>query len=217
MNSPIKYLYKGGSGEIVVKRSRFLATLTPVASEEEASAFIEAQKKLYWDARHNCQATVIGDNAEFTRCSDDGEPPHTAGRPMLDILLHEEIRNVCVVVTRYFGGILLGTGGLVRAYQDAVTEGLKNCVIAQKQRAVPVTVRTDYTGIGRIQHRTAEAGYPSLSVDYTDIVTAVWLVPAEECDAFRAAVHDATQGRAEVSFGDSVWYSSVDGGPVTLI
>ena len=160
MNSPIKYLYKGGSGEIVVKRSRFLATLTPVASEEEASAFIEAQKKLYWDARHNCQATVIGDNAEFTRCSDDGEPPHTAGRPMLDILLHEEIRNVCVVVTRYFGGILLGTGGLVRAYQDAVTEGLKNCVIAQKQRAVPVTVRLYRNRTNPAPHRGGRVSVP---------------------------------------------------------
>ena len=104
----MKTVYIGGEGEIVEKKSRFIATVRPVASEEEAVAFIAEMKKKYWDARHNCSAFVIGDRQELSRCSDDGEPAQTAGRPMLDVLLREEIHNVAVVVTRYFGGVLLG-------------------------------------------------------------------------------------------------------------
>ena len=102
----MKTVYIGGEGEIVEKKSRFIATVRPVASEEEAVAFIAEMKKKYWDARHNCSAFVIGDRQELSRCSDDGEPAQTAGRPMLDVLLREEIHNVAVVVTRYFGGVL---------------------------------------------------------------------------------------------------------------
>ena len=118
-------LYSGGSAEIEEKKSRFIATLQPVASEEEAAGFIARMKKQYWDASHNCSAFVLGENGEFTRCSDDGEPSGTAGRPMLDVLTRRKITNAVVVVTRYFGGTLLGTGGLVRAYQSAVNEALK--------------------------------------------------------------------------------------------
>ena len=117
---PYKILLKGGEGEIVEKKSRFIATLFPVHSEEEAAAFIESMKKKYWDARHNCSAFVLGERAQVTRCSDDGEPSGTAGKPMLEVLLGAEVRNAAVVVTRYFGGTLLGTGGLVRAYTQAV-------------------------------------------------------------------------------------------------
>ena len=115
-----KTVLEGGAGEIVEKKSRFIATVRPVKNEEEALAFLEEMRKKYWDARHNCYAYSIGKNREFTRCSDDGEPSGTAGRPMLDVILGEDIYNVAVVVTRYFGGVLLGTGGLVRAYSKAV-------------------------------------------------------------------------------------------------
>ena len=119
---------EGGEGEIVEKKSRFIATVRPVASEEEALAFIEEMKKKYWDARHNCSAFVIGRNQELMRFSDDGEPPGTAGKPMLDVLLGAGLHNTAVVVTRYFGGTLLGTGGLVRAYSGAVQEGLRHAL-----------------------------------------------------------------------------------------
>ena len=211
MTPPIRYLYTGGQGEIEVKRSRFIATLAPAKNEEEAAAFIEAQKKRYWDARHNCSAFVIGSGAELTRCSDDGEPPHTAGRPMLDILLGEEIRDVCVVVTRYFGGILLGTGGLTRAYRDAVRAGLENCVIAVRQQAVPVTIRADYTASGKISYRIAESGYPVVDTVYADDVTHSILVPEEDCGAFRSAVADCSQGKALWDAGDPVWFSEING------
>ena len=119
-----KTIYAGGEGEITEKKSRFIATVRLVEKEEDALAFIEEMKKKYWDARHNCYAYSIGEHREFTRCSDDGEPSGTAGRPMLDVILGEDIYNVAVVVTRYFGGVLLGTGGLVRAYSGAVQADL---------------------------------------------------------------------------------------------
>ena len=132
MSRSYKAVYEGGVGEIVEKKSRFIATVQPVDCEEEAAAFIGAMKKKYWDASHNCSAFTIGRNHELTRCSDDGEPSGTAGRPMLDVLLREDIHNAAVVVTRYFGGTLLGTGGLVRAYQKSVQEGLAAAQVIEK-------------------------------------------------------------------------------------
>ena len=102
-----KTVYEGGMGEIIEKKSRFIATVRPVQTEEEALGFIEEMRKKYWDATHNCFAYVIGERREIMRCSDDGEPGGTAGKPMLDVLLGEELYNTAVVVTRYFGGTLL--------------------------------------------------------------------------------------------------------------
>ena len=138
-----RVIYKGGEGEIVEKKSRFIATIKPVESEEEAVTFINEMKEKYWDARHNCSAFVIGANQELTRCSDDGEPVQTAGRPMLDVLLKEGVTNVAVVVTRYFGGVLLGTGGLVREYQKAVQEGLEASRIIEKRSVILLYINTD--------------------------------------------------------------------------
>ncbi len=118
-----KILYKGGEGEIVEKKSRFIATLRPIASEEEAAQFLAEIRKKYWDARHHCSAFVLGERGDLTRCSDDGEPSGTAGRPMLDVLTGEGLTGCMAVVTRYFGGTLLDTGGQVRAYGGAVREG----------------------------------------------------------------------------------------------
>lgn len=129
-----KTILEGGCGEITEKKSRFIATVRPVKTEEEALAFLEEMKKKYWDARHNCFVYSVGSNREYTRCSDDGEPSGTAGRPMLDVILGEDIYNVAVVVTRYFGGVLLGTGGLVRAYSRAVQEGLAASRIIEKKK-----------------------------------------------------------------------------------
>ena len=118
-----KIVYMGGQGEIVEKKSRFLADVESVGSEEDVAVFLEKIRKKYWDARHHCSAYVLGERNEISRCSDDGEPSGTAGRPILDVLTSSGVRNACVVVTRYFGGVLLGTGGLVRAYGRAAREG----------------------------------------------------------------------------------------------
>lgn len=146
-----KCLQEGGTGQIEEKKSRFIATVKPVNSEAEATAFIAETKKKYWDARHNCSAFVIGEKSELTRCSDDGEPAGTAGRPMLEVLLSSEITNICVVVTRYFGGTLLGTGGLIRAYQSAVKAGLSSCTIVSVVKGTGYMVETDYNLAGKLQ------------------------------------------------------------------
>ena len=146
-----KVVYQAGSGEYEEKRSRFIANVAPVSSEEEATAFIESIRKKYYDARHNCPAFIIGRNRELTRCSDDGEPSGTAGKPILEVLLSAGVTNVAVVVTRYFGGTLLGTGGLVRAYTQATKEGLADAGIATMRFGKELTIGIDYTDVGKVQ------------------------------------------------------------------
>lgn len=172
-----KTVLEGGTGEIIEKKSRFIATVRPVRNEEEALAFLEEMRKQYWDARHNCYAYSVGRNREYTRCSDDGEPSGTAGRPMLDVILGEDIYNIAVVVTRYFGGVLLWTGGLVRAYSKAVQEGLSESLLIEKKKGISLKITTDYTGIGKIQYIAGERQIPILDSEYTDKVVLKLLVP----------------------------------------
>ncbi len=172
----IKIVYRGGEGEITEKKSRFIATVCPVNSEEDAAAFIEKIKKKYWDARHHCHAFVIGERNEISRCSDDGEPSGTAGKPMLDVLLGAGLHNVCVVVTRYFGGTLLGTGGLVRAYGQAVSEGLANSMIVEKMMSCRMKIYTDYNGIGKIQYILGKSRAITVNTEYTErVVMEIWI------------------------------------------
>ena len=201
-----KILYEGGEGETEVKKSRFIATTRPVKSEEEAVSFIAEMKKKYWDASHNCSAFTIGRNHELTRCSDDGEPAQTAGRPMLDVLLGEDVHNCCAVVTRYFGGTLLGTGGLVRAYSAAVKEGLRNCQILEKQLARKLTVETDYTGLGKIQYILGEEKISTLDSQYADKVSLTLLVPVDQLDPLMEKLTEGTNGRCVMEPGEQVWY-----------
>lgn len=195
---PWKCVLEGGSGEIVEKKSRFLATVRPVETEEEASAFIEEMKKKYWDATHNCSAFVIGRRGELTRCSDDGEPSGTAGRPMLEVLLKEGICNTAVVVTRYFGGTLLGTGGLVRAYGAAVKEGLKNSSVAVMRYGTRLQVTAGYPDVGRIQHLVSREKITQESVEYGVDVRFVLAFPARQEDQICRSITEATDARAEI-------------------
>ena len=207
----VKILYQGGTGEIVEKKSRFIANLEPINTEEEALAFIGKMKKQYWDARHNCYAFVAGSSQNLQRCSDDGEPGGTAGRPMLDVLLKEEIHNLVVVVTRYFGGTLLGTGGLVRAYQKAVQEGLRNSVVIEKIQGRPLTIDSDYTDIGKIQYILAQNEITSMDTRYTDKVTTEVVVPLEKLEFLRQEITEGTSGKSGIQVGDSVEFALIDG------
>lgn len=206
-----KTLLTGGTGEIVEKKSRFIANVRLVETEEEALAFIEEMKKKYWDARHNCYVYSVGTNREYTRCSDDGEPSGTAGRPMLDVILGENIYNVAVVVTRYFGGILLGTGGLVRAYSKAVQEGLKSSRIIEKQYGISMEVTTDYTGIGKIQYIAGERKLPILDSEYTDKVILKLLVPKNDVESVQKAITEGTNGRARMRKEKDLYFAVLDG------
>ena len=194
----MKTVYIGGEGEIVEKKSRFIATVRPVASEEEAVAFIAEMKKKYWDARHNCSAFVIGDRQELSRCSDDGEPAQTAGRPMLDVLLREEIHNVAVVVTRYFGGVLLGTGGLLRAYTAAAADALADAGISEVRRWLACEVSTPYALYEPVRAAVAALGGVVQETQYASAVTVCALLPEEAGEAFAAQVRDLTAGRCAV-------------------
>ncbi|MCR5789713.1 MAG: YigZ family protein [Lachnospiraceae bacterium] len=198
MQEKIKYLYQGGQGEIEEKKSRFIATLRPVQNEEEAAAFIGEMKKKYWDARHNCSAFVIGEHGETTRCSDDGEPSGTAGRPMLEVLKNSGVKNAAVVVTRYFGGVLLGTGGLVRAYTDAVKAGLNNCVIIEQISGLLCRVRIDYTDLGRLQHLFASEPFTVYGTSYEEKVLFELLLPDDAFSEAEKAVTEATGGRVAI-------------------
>ena len=191
-----RVLLSDGQGEYEEKKSRFIATVRRCGSEEEATAFIEEMKKKYWDARHNCSAFCIGSRGELTRCSDDGEPSGTAGRPMLEVLLGAGLRNVAVVVTRYFGGVLLGTGGLVRAYTQAVKEGIAACETGVMRPGIELRIQTDYNGIGKILYLLGQKGIEPLESEYGENVMLRILLPREEENAFREEVTEVTAGRA---------------------
>ncbi|MCI9337206.1 MAG: YigZ family protein [Lachnospiraceae bacterium] len=190
-----RVLLAGGEGEYVEKKSRFIATLRPCASEEEAACFVEEIRKKYWDARHHCYAYVIGSKGELTRCSDDGEPSGTAGRPMLEVLTGEEVRNAAVVVTRYFGGVLLGTGGLVRAYTQAVKEGLKSCAVGRMRQGYAAEIEADYADVGKILYLLKDRGIEPLSAEYGEKAVLRLEIPAEALQGLRKEAADATSGR----------------------
>lgn len=199
-------LIKGAEAELVEKKSRFIATVRPVASEEEAVAFIEEMKKKYYDARHNCSAFVIGSKGQITRSSDDGEPGGTAGRPMLEVLLGSEIRNVAAVVTRYFGGTLLGTGGLVRAYSGVLKEALAKCETARQHFGVRVRIRTDYNAVGKIQYILSSRQIDIEDSVYAADVEMTVIAPFEEYDRMCKEIVEATSARAVIEELERLYY-----------
>lgn len=203
---PYKIVYRGGEGEIIEKKSRFIAAVAPAESEEEALAFIESVRKKHYDARHNCPAFVIGKNKELTRCSDDGEPSGTAGKPILEVLLGAGLTNTVVVVTRYFGGTLLGTGGLVRAYTQAVQEALKNVGIATMRYGSIISIETDYTDLGKIQYLLGNKGIPIADSVYTDKVTLKIQIPKEQVEPLMKELTEQTAGRVHCEVLEDGYY-----------
>lgn len=203
--SPYRILVEGGSGEIIEKKSRFIATTMPVSSEEEAAAFIESMRKKYYDARHNCPAYIIGRNQELTRCSDDKEPAGTAGRPILEVLLKEKLTGVAIVVTRYFGGVLLGTGGLVRAYTEAAKAGLAASGTAWMRYGILVSIQTDYTDLGKVQFLLAGKGLETECI-YTENVEIRVRIPIEMKENVLKEVTEGTAGRAGFQILEEGYY-----------
>ena len=202
MKERYKIVYQGGEGEIVEKKSRFIAEIRPVESEEEATAFIAEVKKKYWDARHHCSAFTIGENNEVARCSDDGEPAQTAGRPMLDVLLGRELHNVCAVVTRYFGGVLLGTGGLVRAYTTATARALENAEVVTVRSVVELSVTVDYSLYERASLLIDAAGAKQAAPQFTDRVTLCWQMPEHTEGPLLEQLRELTRGGAEAAVSE---------------
>ena len=195
--------------EIVEKKSRFIANVKKVETEQEATAFINEMKKKYYDARHNCSAFVIGKNKELLRSSDDGEPSGTAGKPMLEVLLGSDIVNVVVVVTRYFGGTLLGTGGLVRAYTDAAKAGLEQVQVAMMCLGKKVKIHTDYNTIGKVLYELGQRGLGQEDSEYTDVIVLTVIVPIEDMDGFEKKIIEISAGKTMVEVVEEVYFEKV--------
>lgn len=211
MAEEYKVAYRGGDGELVEKKSRFIATVQPISTEEEAISFIEQIKKKNWNATHNCFAYVLGRNQEIQRFSDDGEPSGTAGKPILDVLIGENIHNVAVVVTRYFGGTLLGTGGLVRAYSKSTKVGLENCQIINKQHGVKVNINLDYNSIGKVQYILAQMDIDIIETIYKEDVDTLIVVSDDKVDELKKKIMEATSATAGFEVIDAVYYTNLDG------
>ena len=211
-----KTVLEQGQQEIVEKKSRFIATVRPVKTEEEAKSFIEEIKKIYWNATHNVFAYQIGERNEIQRFSDDGEPQGTAGMPVLDVLLREDIKNTAIVVTRYFGGTLLGTGGLVRAYGKSAKEGLLKAGIAEVILYKKFQITVSYTDSGKVQYEILQNGYELYDTLYTENVTYIVLVKFGQGDIFLYNMIEITGNRAEIK-EDTPFYGAWINGKLNCI
>lgn len=209
-----KVVYSGGSSVIVEKKSRFIANVFPVENEEDAARIIGETKKKYWDARHNCYAYIIGEKPGISKCSDDGEPSGTAGKPILEVLLGEGICNVLVVVTRYFGGTLLGTGGLVRAYSGATKAGLAASRVITKESGKRVVLETGYDGIGKVQYIVSQMGLAVIGTRYSDKTEMELAVSLNDVGQFIKKVTEATSGQVKINADDDIYFAVIDQKPV---
>ncbi len=205
-----KTVFQGGCGTYVEKKSKFIAHVQDVESVEEAQEYIEAVKKRFWDARHNCFAFRVGSDQVITRCSDDGEPAGTAGRPILDVILANDIYNIVIVVTRYFGGTLLGTGGLIRSYTEAAKRGIEDSEIIEKIPGRRYIAEMEYTDLGKLRYLLEKNHYLIEDTEYTDRVLLRLLVPEEEKGAFEKIVSDGCGGRVALRSQDPVYYGEID-------
>ena len=199
-------IFEEASGEIIEKKSRFIATVIHVESEEEALTYIESFRKKYWDARHNCYAFILGMGSETMRFSDDGEPSGTAGKPILEVLKGKELTNTLVIVTRYFGGVLLGTGGLVRAYTDSTIEALGNASIKKMCLMREVSITVDYSSVGKLKYILATESIDIVEELYTDMVTVKTAIEIEKVTQIVAKITDATSGKAGFEEGNELYY-----------
>ena len=198
-------LVAGGEGEIIEKKSRFIGQIAPVATEEEAYAFIEKIKKKHYDARHNCFAFSVGEEMPLLRFSDDGEPQGTAGKPILEVINGSGIHNICIVVTRYFGGTLLGTGGLVRAYTDAAKEALLACETRLMQRIFPVDIITEYTDMGKIQYILNNHEVRIEDTEFGEKVIFRTVIPVNDKDRILDEITEATGAKAVYDVKEEVF------------
>lgn len=194
-----------GTGEIIEKKSRFIGYVRHVETEEEANDFVVEIKKKHYDARHNCYAYAVGEDQSVLRFSDDGEPGGTAGKPILEVITGEGLKNVCVVVTRYFGGTLLGTGGLVRAYTEAAKECIAATEIVCKRMMVPIDITTNYTDLGKIQYILSSKGIDIKDSIYEDNVSLRIEVFIDDVEAIEKNITEATSARAILVKHDAVF------------
>lgn len=201
MKERYRTVKKLAEAEIVEKRSRFIATVNPVSEEAEAIAFINELKQKYWNATHNVYAYIIEDN-NIMRYSDDGEPSGTAGVPVLDMMKKEGLTNLVVVVTRYFGGVLLGTGGLVHSYSKSAKQGVLAAQIIEMILCKHLTIKCDYTLLGKMQNEISKWDIIQEEIKYTDDVEIPIFIPIENYDHIKSLITELTNAKAIIIDGD---------------
>jgi len=200
---PNYYTVKGyGEHEIEIQKSRFIAYIDRAETEEEAQEFIQSIKKKHWNANHNCSAYLIGENDLIQKANDDGEPSGTAGVPILEVLKKKHLKDTVVVITRYFGGIKLGAGGLIRAYGKSTSEGLSATGIVERKLMRIVHTTVDYTWLGKIENELRSSVYQLKEIHYLDKVEIETFVEEAQTETFKKWMVELTSGQCELREGD---------------
>ncbi|TYS59983.1 YigZ family protein [Sutcliffiella horikoshii] len=201
------YTVKGhGEHEIVIQKSRFIAHITRATTEEEAQSFIQEIKKKHWDATHNCSAYMIGENNQIQKANDDGEPSGTAGVPILEVLKKKGLKDTVVVITRYFGGIKLGAGGLIRAYGKATSEGIAATGMVERKLVQIMHTNVEYTLLGKIENELRSSSIHLLKdIHYLEDVTFDVYVDGDKCQAYMEWMIDLSYGKAETTPGEHLY------------
>lgn len=214
--SNYKSIHKEGRDEIIINKSKFIGSACPVETEEEALKFIDRIKKEFKDATHNVYAYVLGENSNIQRYSDDGEPTGTAGMPVLNVIKQENLKNTAVVVTRYFGGVLLGAGGLVRAYTKGAKIALNSGIIVDKNLFYDVKFKLDYTLLGKMDNELLKNNFIVVEKIYEEQVIFKLISENENLEKITALVNEITSGKAEITVGQAAYLSIKDGKVLNL-
>ncbi|MCF6410137.1 YigZ family protein [Pseudalkalibacillus salsuginis] len=194
------YTVKGyGEHEINIQKSRFIAYIQRAETEQEAQGFIQSIKKKHHDANHNCSAYLIGENDQIQKANDDGEPSGTAGVPILEVLKKRKLKNTVVVITRYFGGIKLGAGGLIRAYGTSTSEGLNTAGIVERKLMAIIVFQVNYSLLGKFENEIRNSSYPLKAINYSDDVEFQVCVPVDERENFIEWVTDLSNGNIKIA------------------
>lgn len=194
-----------GEHEINIQKSRFIAQLKRVESEQDAQVFIQAIKKKHWNATHNCSAYLIGEHDQIQKANDDGEPSGTAGVPILEVLKKRQLKDTVVVITRYFGGIKLGAGGLIRAYGKATSEGLEAVGVVERRLVQIIQVKIDYTWLGKIERELRASEYKIKDILYLDNVQIDVYVEEDKSKIFMDWMVEQTNGQCTLGKGETVY------------
>ncbi len=211
MKNTYNIMVSGGTGRIEEKRSVFIASIRAVHDETEAAAFMDEIKKKFWDASHHCYAYVLGGDPAPKKFSDAGEPSGTAGKPILDIIEGEGLHDTMIIVTRYFGGTLLGTGGLVRAYQGAAREGLRHCIVAERHEGVRLTYIIDYDFYGKLQKMAEKEPVHLMAPEFSDKIKINIAVDKSYSENIIDKVEDLSAAKAKLSDRTDIYFTETDG------
>lgn len=202
-----RYLTIGHAGEheIIIKKSKFICHIKNVTTEEEANAFIESIKRKHWDATHNCSAYMIGEHDEVQKANDDGEPSGTAGKPILEVIKKNKLKDTVIVVTRYFGGILLGAGGLIRAYGQSASEVIQDVGVIERILHTIVSITVDYTWLGKLENELNNKEYKIQEINYLDQVTIKVYAEVGKEELLENFITNITNGQAKITRGEQLY------------